>query len=55
MSLPISDVTLKGEDLSLIVKGISAEFKGKVSKNEITGNWTMPSLQFPLTLGRSVN
>ncbi|HEY8026858.1 MAG TPA: hypothetical protein VIF60_20120 [Burkholderiaceae bacterium] len=54
-SLPVSDVSFKENDLSLVVKGIAAEFKGKVSKNEISGNWVMPNLQFPLTLSRSTN
>jgi hypothetical protein len=46
--LPVSDVVLRGEQLSLTVKGIAAEFKGKLANNEISGDWTMPSLQFPL-------
>ncbi|MFZ6658990.1 hypothetical protein [Undibacterium sp. TJN19] len=52
-SLPVSDVTLKGENISLTVKGIAAEFKGKVSEQQISGDWTMPSLQFPLKLSRA--
>jgi hypothetical protein len=51
-SLPISDLVLKGDDLSLTVKGIAAEFRGKVAKNEISGDWKMPTLQFPLRLTR---
>jgi hypothetical protein len=52
-SLPISDLVLKDGSLSLTVKGIAAEFKGKLTSNEINGDWTMPSLQFPLKLIRT--
>lgn len=51
--LPVSEVTMKGGALSLKVKGISAEFKGTVSDGQISGDWTMPSLQFPLKLNRA--
>ncbi|MBL8300778.1 MAG: hypothetical protein JNN30_20755 [Rhodanobacteraceae bacterium] len=52
-ALPITDLAFDGENLKLTVKGISAEFKGKLVKNEMSGDWTMPSLQFPLTLLRT--
>jgi hypothetical protein len=51
--LPVSEVTLKGGALSLKVKGIAAEFKGRISDSQISGDWTMPSLQFPLKLNRA--
>jgi hypothetical protein len=54
-SLPLSDFTLKGDDVSFVVKAIAAEFKGKVSKNKISGDWVMPSLQFPLIMNRADN
>lgn len=51
--LPVSEVSMKNGALSLKVKGIAAEFKGKVTNNQISGDWTMPSLQFPLKLNRA--
>lgn len=51
--LPVSEVSMKNGALSLKVKGIAAEFKGRVSENQISGDWTMPSLQFPLKLNRA--
>jgi hypothetical protein len=51
--LPITDLSLKDDDLRLTVKGIAAEFKGKLAKNQLSGDWTMPTLQFPLTFNRT--
>jgi len=52
--LPVSEVTMKDGALSLKVKGIAAEFKGRLSESQISGDWTMPSLQFPLKLNRAM-
>ena len=51
--LPVSEVTMKDGALSLKVRGIAAEFRGRVSDSQISGDWTMPSLQFPLKLNRA--
>jgi hypothetical protein len=52
-ALPISGLTVKGAALEMTVKGIAAEFKGTLSQDAINGNWTMPTLQFPLKFIRT--
>lgn len=54
-SLPISDLVVDGQKLSMVVKGIAAEFEGEISSDAISGQWTMPSLQFPVELSRVDN
>ncbi len=46
--LPISGISQDGARLSMIVRGIAAEFEGQINAESISGEWTMPSLQFPV-------
>ncbi len=54
-SLPVSGLTVKGAALEMTVKGIAADFKGTLSQDTINGDWTMPSLQFPLKFTRTAS
>jgi hypothetical protein len=54
-SLPVSGLTVRGAALEMTVKGIAAEFKGTLSQDAINGDWTMPSLQFPLKFIRTAS
>ncbi|HEY6927328.1 MAG TPA: hypothetical protein VI653_27890 [Steroidobacteraceae bacterium] len=52
-SMPVTQLGFDGQSLKLMVRGISAEFKGKLAGNEMSGDWTLPGMQFPLKLVRA--
>ena len=52
-SMPVTGFAFDGQSLKLTVRGIAAEFSGKLVNNEISGDWTLPNGRFPLRLTRS--
>jgi len=51
-SMPVTGLSFDGRVLKLTVRGIAAEFSGKLVNNEISGDWTLPNGRFPLRLTR---
>jgi hypothetical protein len=51
--MPVTGFAFDGQSLKLTVRGIAAEFSGKLVNNEISGDWTLPDGRFPLRLTRS--
>lgn len=49
--LPVTEANLSDGKLTLKVKAVQAEFKGKLADNELTGEWTQPGMSsMPLLL-----
>ena len=53
--LPITEFAATDEGVSFIVKGIEAEFAGRIDEGKMTGQWTMPDLIFPIDIVKRVN
>jgi len=51
-SMPVTGFAFDGRVVKLTVRGIAAEFSGKLVNNEISGDWTLPNGRFPLRLTR---
>jgi hypothetical protein len=55
MGLPITEMRVDGDSMDMIVRGIGAEFSGEFAATEISGEWTMPDLQFPIVITKTAN
>jgi hypothetical protein len=51
-AIPVTGLDFDGQSIKLTVRGIAAEFTGKLANNELSGDWIMPSLRLPLRLSR---
>ena len=52
-AIPVTELHFDGQSLKLMVRGISAQFTGTLAGNQMSGEWTLPGLQFPLQLRRA--
>jgi hypothetical protein len=50
--LPVTGLRVEGDAISFVARGIGAEFKGRFADDEISGKWTTPNVQLPLTIKR---
>jgi hypothetical protein len=50
--IPVTDAGFSDGELFLEVKGISSEFKGQISGNELAGQWIQAGKSNPLTLAK---
>lgn len=55
--IPITSLSLKGDQLEFGLKGIAATFKGRhdAKAGELTGTWTQPGGSWPLTLRKAAD
>jgi len=51
-AIPVTGLDFDGQSIKLTVRGIAAEFTGKLANNQLSGDWMMPSLRLPLRLSR---
>jgi hypothetical protein len=48
--IPVTEADFNNGELSLVIKGISSEFKGQLSENELAGEWIQGGRGNPLVL-----
>ncbi|GAB4185316.1 MAG: hypothetical protein Tsb002_08960 [Wenzhouxiangellaceae bacterium] len=53
--IPITEINMNDSEITMIIRGISAEFNGSLGSGEINGEWTMPEIQLPLVVKNSAS